>query len=126
MREYFTRIRFMNAEKADMLLNDETEFDTTDERELAELWWEFCQENGLIEVRKTFEDRPDACCLCGRKFEHPWEMNNPWPFKGEACCPSCNTCKVIPARILTKDMPSDEAVAYIERLLEGRDTPSEE
>jgi len=45
-----SRVQFMNAEKADMLLNDETEFDTTDERELADLWWEFCKENGLIDV----------------------------------------------------------------------------
>lgn len=31
---------------------DETEFDTVDERELAELWWEFCKENNLILVTK--------------------------------------------------------------------------
>lgn len=29
---------------------DETEFDTHDEEELAELWWEFCKENNLIGV----------------------------------------------------------------------------
>ena len=45
-----SRVQFMNAEKADMLLNDETEFDTTSERELAKLWWEFCKEKGLIDV----------------------------------------------------------------------------
>ena len=28
----------------------ETQFDTTDEDELAHLWWEFCKENHLIEV----------------------------------------------------------------------------
>lgn len=31
---------------------DETEFDTWDEEELAQLWWEFCKENGLIYVTK--------------------------------------------------------------------------
>lgn len=31
---------------------DETEFDTWDEEELAQLWWEFCKENDLIWVSK--------------------------------------------------------------------------
>ncbi|MBQ7621825.1 MAG: hypothetical protein IJV02_05370 [Candidatus Methanomethylophilaceae archaeon] len=53
MRQYVTRIAFMNAEKANVLFNDETVFDTTSESELAELWWEFCKENDLIDVRKT-------------------------------------------------------------------------
>ena len=29
-------------------INDETQFDTTNKAELAELWFEFCIENGII------------------------------------------------------------------------------
>jgi len=45
-----SRVQFTNPERLKVLHNDETEFDTTDERELADLWWEFCKENGLIDV----------------------------------------------------------------------------
>ena len=51
-----TRIQFTNPERLGVLHNDETEFDTTDEHELAELWWEFCKENGLIDVSKHKEE----------------------------------------------------------------------
>lgn len=30
----------------------ETQFDTTDERELALLWWKFCREEGLIDLEE--------------------------------------------------------------------------
>jgi len=36
---------------------DETEFDTHDEKELAELWWEFCKENNLIGVDFYKDDK---------------------------------------------------------------------
>ena len=46
-----TRIGFFGDQNyADM---DETEFDTQDENELAQLWWEFCKENDLIWINKT-------------------------------------------------------------------------
>ena len=51
-----TQVDFYNPDKEHVykgLLNDETEFDTHSEQELAELWWDFCKENGLIEVYKT-------------------------------------------------------------------------
>lgn len=38
-----TDIGFMNGTR-----EDETEFDTHNETELALLWWEFCKENKLI------------------------------------------------------------------------------
>ncbi len=38
-----TDIGFINGTK-----EDETEFDTHNEKELALLWWEFCKENKLI------------------------------------------------------------------------------
>lgn len=50
MKYIVSRVQFTNPERLKVLHNDETEFDTTDERELAELWWEFCKENGLIDV----------------------------------------------------------------------------
>lgn len=40
---------------------DETQFDTQDERQLAELWWMFCLENKLI----TFLEQ-------GEIFEEGW------------------------------------------------------
>ena len=56
-QEHVARIRFTNPEGALYGLdldgfNDETEFDTWDEDELAQLWWEFCKENNVIEVYK--------------------------------------------------------------------------
>ena len=47
-----TNIQFTNADGMD----DETQFDTQDEKELAELWWEFCKENKLIAVEKGMAD----------------------------------------------------------------------
>ena len=35
---------------------DETQFDTQDEHELAELWWNFCNEEALIDVVKGIAD----------------------------------------------------------------------
>lgn len=40
-----TNIYFTNLET---LEEDSTQFDTTDRKELAELWWDFCIENGII------------------------------------------------------------------------------
>ena len=37
------------------------------------------------------------CCICGCEF-YGWG-NNPWPYKGDSCCDSCNSMYVIPARI---------------------------
>ena len=56
-----TRVQFYNLNAPDehgrAFFNDRTEFDTTDEQELAELWWEFCKENGLIEcIRRTVKE----------------------------------------------------------------------
>ena len=39
--------------------NDETEFDTWDEKELAELWWDFCKENNLITIIKKEIEEED-------------------------------------------------------------------
>ena len=47
-----TNIQFTNISG----MEDETQFDTQDEHELAELWWEFCKEEGLIEVIKGMAD----------------------------------------------------------------------
>lgn len=39
------------------------------------------------------------CILCGRPIRGKYG-NNPWPLKEEGqCCDSCNTTKVIPARL---------------------------
>lgn len=43
-RRPFTRIKFYDNTGHE----DETEFDTVDDDELAELWYEFCQENDII------------------------------------------------------------------------------
>ena len=37
----------------------ETEFDTWDEKELAELWWNFCLEEGLISIDKKEIEEDD-------------------------------------------------------------------
>ncbi len=50
MKYIVSRIQFTNPERLKVVHNDETEFDTTNESELAELWWAFCKENGLIDV----------------------------------------------------------------------------
>ena len=47
-----TNISFVNAYGRD----EETQFDTQDEKELAQLWWEFCREEGLIEIEKGIAD----------------------------------------------------------------------
>lgn len=48
-----TNIEFIN-EDGDL---DETQFDTQDEKELAELWWSFCKEdNIIISVNKGMAD----------------------------------------------------------------------
>lgn len=54
-----TNVGFFNPDLADVFgneINDETQFDTHDEDELAELWWEFCKENNLITVTKGMAD----------------------------------------------------------------------
>jgi len=51
MIENVTRIEFVMP-AAGLMFNDETEFDTWSEEELAQLWWEFCKENELISVFK--------------------------------------------------------------------------
>ena len=43
-----TNIGFINEDGKE----DETQFDTHDEEELARLWWIFCKENKLINVEK--------------------------------------------------------------------------
>ena len=43
-----TNIQFVNTEGH----ADETQFDTHDEHDLAELWWQFCKENDLITLIK--------------------------------------------------------------------------
>lgn len=47
-----TNIQFVDHEGRD----DETQFDTQDEKELAELWWDFCKENDLVTVTKGKAD----------------------------------------------------------------------
>ena len=48
-----TNIEFVN-EDGNL---DETQFDTQDEKELAELWWDFCKENNIIvSVNKGIAD----------------------------------------------------------------------
>lgn len=36
-------------------MTDETQFDTTDRQEIAELWLEFCIENGFIDYIEEVE-----------------------------------------------------------------------
>ena len=47
-----TNIQFVNPEGN----VDETQFDTHDEHDLAELWWQFCKENNFITVIKGEAD----------------------------------------------------------------------
>lgn len=47
-----TNIRFLNSDGN----VDETQFDTHDEHDLAELWWEFCKENDVISITKGRAD----------------------------------------------------------------------
>ena len=49
-----TRIGFRNG-----IRDDETEFDTRDNRELFELWWTFCLENRLIHYVEHGEEVVD-------------------------------------------------------------------
>lgn len=46
-----TRIGFYNEGR-----EDETEFDTIDEQEIAELWYEFCKEEGIIAYVEQLDD----------------------------------------------------------------------
>lgn len=46
-----TRIGFYNNGR-----EDETEFDTIDEQEIAELWYEFCKEEGIIAYVEQEDD----------------------------------------------------------------------
>ncbi len=48
-----TNIDFYNP-NSDM--EDQTQFDEWDEKELAVLWWDFCKENQLISVTKGITD----------------------------------------------------------------------
>lgn len=47
-----TNILFTNPDGFD----DEVQFDTHDENDLAELWWQFCKTEGLIKVNKGIAD----------------------------------------------------------------------
>lgn len=47
-----TNILFTNLDG----YKDETQFDTQDEHELAELWWQFCQDEGLIGIEQGIAD----------------------------------------------------------------------
>lgn len=49
-----TKIRFLNENGK----WDETEFDSWDEHEVAALFLDFLEENGLVERECTFEDEP--------------------------------------------------------------------
>jgi len=52
-----TNVGFFNPDRASNgIHNDEVQFDTHDEDELAELWWNFCRENNLITVTKGMAD----------------------------------------------------------------------
>ena len=48
-----TNIYFVNPDDG---MDDATQFDTQDEKELAQLWWEFCLENNFISFYKGFAD----------------------------------------------------------------------
>ena len=54
-----TKISFFNTERATDMFNDATEFDTWYEPDLAELWWEFCKENKLIEIEKKMVEEEE-------------------------------------------------------------------
>lgn len=56
------------------------------------------------------------CCLCGKKLEDIEDCNNPWPFRGDACCHSCNMSKVIPER--TRFVSEPDNREQYERVLE--------
>lgn len=49
-----TQIGFWNTEGREAY-SDETEFNTTDENELAKLWWDFCMEEGIIDYTREVE-----------------------------------------------------------------------
>ena len=48
-----TNIQFFNPDNG---FTDETQFDTQDEKDLAELWWEFCKENAFIAIEQGIAD----------------------------------------------------------------------
>lgn len=48
-----TNIEFLNPDNG---YTDETQYDTQDEKELAELWWEFCKEKGFIRIGYAIAD----------------------------------------------------------------------
>lgn len=48
-----TNIEFLNPDNG---YTDETQFDTQDEKELADLWWKFCKENGFIRIGYKIAD----------------------------------------------------------------------
>lgn len=54
-----------------------------------------------------FEDTfPQKCVLCGTTLNDFYESHNPFPASNEGrCCQSCNTSKVIPARIMLARRP---------------------
>ncbi len=76
-----TKICFTNPAKLDVLHNDETEFDTTREEDLAELWWIFCKENDLIDVRR---------CVIEPYVPDPFEELDPYSRK--ALCELTDLC----------------------------------
>lgn len=48
-----TNIYFINPDDG---MDDATQFDTQDEKELAQLWWEFCKENKIIDCYMGYAD----------------------------------------------------------------------
>lgn len=55
---------------------------------------------GEVDLQSAIDDNfgMKVCCICGKEFKG-WG-NNPWPVKEDGeCCNSCNSQKVIPARI---------------------------
>lgn len=55
--QFLKNYEYINGEYHNIPFNDEVEFDTHDEKELAELWWNFCFDNKLISSFKhTIEE----------------------------------------------------------------------
>ena len=73
---------------------------------LVHLQLNFNNLNERQNIMKQDDLFPQKCVLCGTTMNDEFESNNPFPVSDEGrCCHSCNTSKVIPARIMLARRP---------------------
>lgn len=66
---------------------DETQFDTHNEHDLAELWWEFCKDNNLITVVKGKADYESGVIVKTKDYEVitiTYNQERRWKHRSEA------------------------------------------